>query len=94
MIARRYALPRALGEEGVLRYGFHGISYEFVSRHLRGVAPQLAAGRVVIAHLGNGASLCAVRDGRSVATTMGFTAVEAPMMGTRCGSSIRACWST
>ncbi len=86
LIARRYALPRALSEEGVLRYGFHGISYEFVCRHLRAVAPQLAAGRVVIAHLGNGASLCAVHDGKSVATTMGFTAAEGLMMGTRCGS--------
>jgi acetate kinase len=85
-IARSYALPRALGKEGVLRYGFHGLSYEFVSRHLRRVAPKLAAGRVVIAHLGNGASLCAVHNGRSVATTMGFTAVEGLMMGTRCGS--------
>jgi acetate kinase len=86
MIARSYALTRALREEGVLRYGFHGISYEFVSRHLRELAPRLAAGRVVIAHLGNGASLCAAHDGRSVASTMGFTAVEGLMMGTRCGS--------
>jgi acetate kinase len=85
-IARSYALPGALSREGVLRYGFHGISYEFVSRHLREFAPKLAAGRVVIAHLGNGASLCAVHNGRSVATTMGFTAVEGLMMGTRCGS--------
>lgn len=86
MIARSYALPRALRKEGVVRYGFHGISYEFVSRRLRDLAPKLAAGRVVIAHLGNGASLCAVRNGRSVASTMGFTAVEGLMMGTRCGS--------
>ncbi len=86
MIARSYALPRALADEGVLRYGFHGISYEFVSRRLREIAPQLAPGRVVIAHLGNGASLCAVHAGRSIATTMGFSAVEGLMMGTRCGS--------
>ncbi len=86
MIARSYALPRALTEEGVIRYGFHGISYEFVSRRLRDLAPRLAAGRVVIAHLGNGASLCAVHNGTSVASTMGFTAVEGLMMGTRCGS--------
>ena len=85
-IARSYALPAALTKEGILRYGFHGISYEFVSRRLRELAPKLAAGRVVIAHLGNGASLCAVHNGRSVATTMGFTAVEGLMMGTRCGS--------
>jgi acetate kinase len=86
MIARSYALPRALREEGVLRYGFHGISYEFVSRRLRDLAPRLAAGRVVIAHLGNGASLCALHNCRSVASTMGFTAVDGLMMGTRCGS--------
>ena len=86
MTARSYALPSALTNEGVLRYGFHGLSYEFVSRRLREVAPKLAAGRLVIAHLGNGASLCAVHDGRSVATTMGFTAVEGLIMGTRCGS--------
>jgi acetate kinase len=85
-VARRYALPRALGEEGVLRYGFHGISYEFVCQHLRAVAPQFARGRIVVAHLGNGASLCAVHNGQSVATTMGFTAAEGLMMGTRCGS--------
>ena len=70
----------------MLRYGFHGLSYEYVSRRLREVAPALAAGRVVVAHLGNGASLCAMRDGKSVATTMGFTAVEGLMMGTRCGA--------
>lgn len=86
LVARRYALPRSLEKEGVRRYGFHGISYEFVSRHLRELAPRLAAGRVVIAHLGNGASLCGVQDGHSVATTMGFTALEGLMMGTRCGS--------
>jgi acetate kinase len=85
-IARSYALPGALSKQGVLRYGFHGISYEFVSRRLRELPPELAAGRLVIAHLGNGASLCAVRNGKSVATTMGFTAVEGLMMGTRCGS--------
>ena len=86
MIARRYALPRSFSDEGVLRYGFHGLSYEYVVGRLREVAPRLAAGRVVIAHLGNGASLCAVREGRSVATTMGFTAVEGLVMGTRCGA--------
>ncbi len=86
VIARSYALPRALRREGVLRYGFHGISCEFVSRRLRDLAPQPAAGRVVIAHLGNGASLCAVHNGESVASTMGFTAADGLMMGTRCGS--------
>jgi len=86
MLARRYALPRSFHDEGVMRYGFHGLSYEYVSHRLREIAPHLAAGRVVIAHLGNGASLCAIRDGKSAATTMGFTAVEGLVMGTRCGS--------
>jgi acetate kinase len=85
-VARTYALPRELTAEGVLRYGFHGLSYEYVSARLHSLAPKLAAGRVVIAHLGNGASLCAVDSGRSVATTMGFTGVEGLVMGTRCGN--------
>ena len=85
-VARTYALPRELTAEGVLRYGFHGLSYEYVSARLRSLAPKLAAGRVVIAHLGNGASLCAVDNGHSVATTMGFTGVEGLVMGTRCGT--------
>ena len=68
------------------RYGFHGLSYEFIVARLREIDPGLAASRLVIAHLGNGASLCAVRDGRSVASTMGFTAVDGLMMGTRCGA--------
>lgn len=86
-IAQAYALPRALSAEGIKRYGFHGLSYDFVARQLvRVVGADQAAGAVVIAHLGNGASMCALRDGRCVATTMGFTAVEGLMMGTRCGS--------
>jgi acetate kinase len=85
-VAQAFAIPRALSQAGVRRYGFHGLSYEFVASRLRAVAPELAAARVVIAHLGNGASLCAVRDGRSVASTMGFTAADGLMMGTRCGA--------
>ncbi|HRP76522.1 MAG TPA: acetate/propionate family kinase [Rhodocyclaceae bacterium] len=86
-IAQAYALPRALSAEGIKRYGFHGLSYDFVARQLvRVVGADRAAGSVVIAHLGNGASMCALREGRCVATTMGFTAVEGLMMGTRCGS--------
>lgn len=85
-VARTYALPRELTAEGVLRYGFHGLSYEYVSARLRGLSPKLADGRVIIAHLGNGASLCAVDNGHSVATTMGFTGVEGLVMGTRCGT--------
>jgi acetate kinase len=85
-LAQSFALPRELGNSGIKRYGFHGLSYEFVSGQLREIAPDHADKRIVIAHLGNGASLCAIRDGRSVATTMGFTAVEGLVMGTRCGS--------
>ncbi len=80
-----FALPRALYEQGVRRYGFHGLSYEYVTARLRAIDPELAAGRVVVAHLGNGASMCAVRDGQSVASTMGFTALDGLPMGTRCG---------
>ena len=68
------------------RYGFHGLSYDYVVSHLRDVEPELAGSRLIVAHLGNGASLCAVRDGRSVASTMGFTAVDGLMMGTRTGA--------
>jgi acetate kinase len=80
-----YALPRSYYDEGVRRYGFHGLSYEFITRKLRTLAPQIAREDVIIAHLGNGASMCAVRDGRAVATTMGFTALDGLSMGTRCG---------
>lgn len=84
-IADTFALPRRFYDEGVRRYGFHGLSYEFISRRLRVIAPVLATGRVIVAHLGNGASLCAMRDGKSVASTMGFTALDGLPMGTRCG---------
>jgi acetate kinase len=80
-----FAIPRHFYHEGVRRYGFHGLSYEFVTGCLRQIAPREAAGKVIIAHLGNGASLCAVRDGLSIASTMGFTAVDGLPMGTRCG---------
>jgi acetate kinase len=85
-MAQMFALPRKFHEAGVQRYGFHGLSYEFVSARLRELTPELASGRVIVAHLGNGASLCAIQDGRSVASTMGFTAVDGLMMGTRSGS--------
>ena len=85
-IAQAFALPREITDKGVRRYGFHGLSYEFVSGRLREVAPDYADKKIVIAHLGNGASLCALDGGKSAATTMGFTAVEGLMMGTRCGS--------
>lgn len=85
-LAQTFALPRRFTDDGVRRYGFHGISYEFLVSRFRELAPETASGRVVFAHLGNGASLCAVKDGRSIASTMGFTAVDGLMMGTRCGS--------
>ncbi|MFY7963045.1 MAG: acetate/propionate family kinase [Elsteraceae bacterium] len=85
-VVTRFALPRALAEQGVRRYGFHGLSYEYVSQRLRALDPDLAAGKVIVAHLGNGASLCGVRDGRSVDSSMGFTALDGLVMGTRCGT--------
>ena len=80
-----YALPRALYDAGVRRYGFHGLSYEYVAERLRTVAPDLAGGRVIVAHLGSGVSMCGLRDGRSVESTMGFTALDGLPMGTRPG---------
>ena len=80
-----FAIPRRFYEKGVRRYGFHGLSYEFVAGELARRAPHLASGRVVVAHLGNGASMCGLLDGRSVASTMGFTALDGLPMGTRCG---------
>ncbi|KUL92704.1 acetate kinase [Bosea sp. WAO] len=85
-LSDRFALPRALYDEGVRRYGFHGLSYEYVSQALRGIAPEIADKRVIIAHLGSGASVCALEGGRSIETTMGFTALDGLPMGTRSGS--------
>jgi acetate kinase len=85
VVATRFALPREYEEAGVRRYGFHGLSYEYIASRLHDVAPALAAKRVIVAHLGNGASLCAMLDGRSVDTTMGFSALDGLVMGTRCG---------
>jgi len=84
-VEHRFALPESFNEQGVRRYGFHGLSYHYVSGLLAQSTPR-ASGRMLLAHLGNGASLCAVRDGRSVATTMGFSALDGLMMGTRSGS--------
>ncbi|MFM9857239.1 acetate/propionate family kinase [Pseudoxanthobacter sp. M-2] len=80
-----YAIPRKLYDEGVRRYGFHGLSYEYIAERLRAVAPDIAAGRVVVAHLGSGASMCALAGGRSIESTMGFTALDGLPMGTRPG---------
>ena len=80
-----YALPRELYEQGIRRYGFHGLSYEYVIDRLKQIAPLYEQGRVVVMHLGNGASMCAIRDGQSVGSSMGFTALDGLPMGTRCG---------
>ncbi len=84
-LADRYALPEALYREGVRRYGFHGLSYEYIARALPSVAPEIAGGRVVVAHLGSGASMCAMKAGRSLDSSMGFSALDGLPMGTRCG---------
>jgi acetate kinase len=84
-VADRYALPQRFYDEGVRRYGFHGLSYEYVAERLREIAPAVARGRVIIAHLGSGASMCALANGASVESTMGFTALDGLPMGTRPG---------
>jgi acetate kinase len=84
-VSDSFGLPRSYYDEGVRRYGFHGLSYEYIIRKLRSIAPQVAREDVVVAHLGNGASMCAIHDGQSIASTMGFTAVDGLPMGTRCG---------
>ena len=84
-VADTFALPRKFYDQGIRRYGFHGLSYEFIAHALAEQHPHLAAGRVVVCHLGNGASACAIREGRSVDSTMGFTALDGLPMGTRCG---------
>lgn len=84
--ASRFAIPKRFEQRGVRRYGFHGLSFEYVAGRLAEIAPELIAKRTVIAHLGNGASLCALRDGRSVDTTMGLTPLDGLVMGTRCGT--------
>jgi acetate kinase len=75
-----------LTEEGVLRYGFHGLSYEYIASVLPGIDPKAATGRTVVAHLGNGASMCAMLGGKSIASTMSFTPADGLLMGTRCGA--------
>ncbi|MFE8033604.1 acetate/propionate family kinase [Thiohalocapsa marina] len=84
-ISEQFALPRSLLDRGLKRYGFHGLSYAFIVRRLRELAPEIADGRVVIAHLGSGCSMTALREGRSVETTMGFSALDGVPMGTRPG---------
>ena len=84
-MADRFAIPDALYREGVRRYGFHGLSYEYIAGALAERAPEIALGRVVVAHLGSGASMCALAGGRSVDSSMGFTALDGLPMGTRSG---------
>lgn len=85
-LSQLFALPRTLTEEGIRRYGFHGLSYEYIARQLPEHDPAAAQGRTVVAHLGNGSSMCALGAGRSVTSSMGFTAVDGLMMGTRTGT--------
>lgn len=84
-LADRYAIPEPLYREGVRRYGFHGLSYEYIASRLKGIAPDLFKGKVVVAHLGSGASMCALANGQSIDSTMGFTALDGLPMGTRPG---------
>ena len=85
-VAELVPLPKEIRDAGVQRYGFHGLSYEYIASTLPAVAPEIATGRVIVAHLGSGASLCAIRDGKSVDSTLGFTALDGLCMGTRPGS--------
>lgn len=85
-VAARFALPREYEAAGIRRYGFHGLSYEYIARRLGEIAPRLAHGRTIVAHLGNGASLCAMHGAKSIDTTMGFSALDGLVMGTRPGS--------
>ncbi|GGO50363.1 acetate kinase [Roseovarius pacificus] len=85
-LAQLYALPRDLCEDGIIRFGFHGLSYEYIAEKLAEDYPQLAKGRVIVAHLGHGVSLCAMQACRSIATTMGLTALDGMPMGQRCGA--------
>lgn len=84
-LADRFAIPEPLYREGVRRYGFHGLSYEYIARRLPAIAPDIATGKVIVAHLGSGASMCALSNGQSVESTMGFTALDGLPMGTRPG---------
>lgn len=85
-ISRLYGLPKALTDDGLQRFGFHGLSYEYIAGELPRIDPRAASGRTIIAHLGNGASLCGLINGKSVASTMGFSALDGLLMGTRCGT--------
>ncbi len=85
-ISRLYGLPIEFAEQGIMRFGFHGLSYEYIAQQLVSISPQAAGGRMIVAHLGSGASLCALVKGKSVATTMGFSTLDGLLMSTRCGA--------
>jgi acetate kinase len=85
-VTERFGLPDEMFQRGARRWGFHGLSYEYIAGRLRRLAPDLGGSRVIAAHLGNGASLCAMRDGHSMDTTMSFSALDGLPMGTRCGT--------
>jgi acetate kinase len=85
-VAQAFALPKAITDRGVIRYGFHGLSYEYIATVLPEHDAKAATGKVVVLHLGNGSSMCALAKGRSIASTMGFTAADGLPMGTRCGN--------
>jgi acetate kinase len=84
-VAEHFAIPERFYDEGVRRYGFHGLSYEYIAHRLHDIAPEVAGGRVIVAHLGSGASMCALAGGKSIENTMGFTALDGLPMGTRPG---------
>jgi len=85
-LTQMFALPKELTDAGVRRYGFHGLSYEYIASVLPKLAPRAARGRTVVLHLGNGSSMCAMAAGKSVASTMGFSVLDGLPMGTRCGA--------
>jgi acetate kinase len=85
-VAQAFALPKSITDRGVQRYGFHGLSYEYIASALPALSPAAAEGKTIVLHLGNGASMCALAGGRSMASTMGFTAADGLPMGTRCGN--------
>jgi acetate kinase len=84
-LAKTFALPNEYYQQGVYRYGFHGLSYQWISKHFKEISGQELPKRTIVGHLGNGCSMCALDDGKSIATSMGFSPVEGLMMGTRCG---------
>lgn len=86
VLHRRYGLPREMEAEGMRKFGFHGLSFEYVAGRLKEIAPEAASGRIVIAHLGSGASLCALKDGISIDTSMGYSPLDGLVMATRCGA--------